>query len=291
MKLRKTLILSIITISILYANILLSQQENISVQKINDQLYQVTGGGSNSFFYISNYEVVVIDAKISTDYAKRMLEEINKITEKPVRYLLITHHDGDHTRGIPVFQPPVNIFMHKNAYNHLKEFQKEAKLNLDKLNIITFEKSINIQLSNDNLKLIYFGPGHTDGDIVIYIPKYKTVILGDLFFKSAIPYLHPESGGNTYELEKVLKQICKLEIDIVLSGHSEISSKKDLLDELNYLVKLQSLVSDFVNNGKTLDETIKGIPIDIFKNLGGFKRESSFKQNIIDFYNRIKKEK
>jgi len=269
---------------------LFSQQEPLNVTRINDQLYQVTGGGAHSFFYISNYEVVVIDAKISKSSAQQLLTKIAEITEKPVRYLLITHHDGDHTRGIPVFQPPVNIYMHKNAFKHLQDLEKDTNLKLNRLNIITFEKNISIHLSKDELRLLYFGPAHTDGDMIIYIPKYKTVIVGDLFLKNVNSYTEPETGGNYYNLETVLLKICQLEVDAVLSGHNGLSTKEDLIKEVNYFSRIRALVIEYINSGKTIEETLEGIPFNLFKENAGYNTEQGFRQNIIDFYNGIKNE-
>jgi len=268
-----------------------SQPQPLSITKINNQLYQISGGGSNSYFYISNYEVVVIDAKIGVEYARQMLEKIREITEKPVRYLLITHHDGDHSRGIPVFEPPVNIFIHDNAFIHLQELEQNSNLILKNLNIIHFRNNITIKLSNDELELYYFGPAHTDGDIVVYIPKYKTAVVGDLYLNDVNTFVKSESGGNFYNLETALLRICQLDIEYVLSGHNDLSTKEDLLQVLNYFIKIRTLVSQYINEGKSLEETLESISFSQFKDEAGYNTEESFRQNIIDFYLGIKKER
>jgi glyoxylase-like metal-dependent hydrolase (beta-lactamase superfamily II) len=113
------------------------------------------------------------------------------------------------------------------------------------------------------IHLLYFGPAHTDGDIVVYIPDDKVAILGDLFFKGRDPLIHMHKNGSAEGLAKVLQEVINLDADIYLSGHAEPAKKAEIEALRKALVEKREKVMAMVKEGKSLDQIKEafGIPL------------------------------
>ena len=122
---KRTLVLAL-CVAVLELPLLLAQPPNqasrggpavppVEAKLVRNNLYQVSGGVGNAFFCIGPEDVLVIDAKINAEAARQMLAEIKKLTDKPVRRVILTHSDGDHVNGLAAFPPHLTIISHANA--------------------------------------------------------------------------------------------------------------------------------------------------------------------------------
>ena len=97
----------LIVLVLLGASFFYAQQRQaapIKIDKLSDRLYQILGGrGANGGFYIGDNGVLVIDTKQTKESVDATLEEIKKITDKPIKYIVNTHSDGDHIAGNQFF--------------------------------------------------------------------------------------------------------------------------------------------------------------------------------------------
>ena len=162
----------------------------ITIHRISNHVYEVRGGsGANCAFIVGDKEVFVIDAKMSDQSAKDMIKAIKETTDKPISHLLITHSDGDHVNGINAFPENIVIIAHDNSAKHMKNENEKGNL-IIRLPNKTFDSRMNLHSGGLEIDLLYFGPAHTDGDTVIYIPDDNVAILGDLFVKGMDPIVH-----------------------------------------------------------------------------------------------------
>ena len=216
-------------------------------------LYQVSGGVGNAFFLVGPDEVLVVDAKISADAARQMLAEIKKVTDKPVRQVVLTHSDGDHVGGLAGFPPGLTIVAHANARQDMVAANAAAAAKLPLPNV-TFTKDMTLFMGDTEVRLLYFGPAHTNGDVVIFIPSQKVAIVGDLLFLDRDPLVHAAKHGSSFGLVAVLKQLLALDADLYLSGHAEGADKKAVAALTAKIEDKQAKVKALVNQGKTLAE-------------------------------------
>jgi cyclase len=101
----------------------------MSVEKIAKDIYMVKGGsGANTGFLIGEKSVLVIDAKMTTDAAKQMIDEIKKLTPQPIMSLVITHSGGDHVNGLAGFPRGIEIISHAQTKKEMEEAFKDPKL-------------------------------------------------------------------------------------------------------------------------------------------------------------------
>jgi cyclase len=227
--------------------------EPVASKHVRDNLYQLSGGIGNAFAYVGSDEVLVIDAKINPDAAGQMLAEIKKLTDKPVRRVVLTHSDGDHVNGLAGFPPNLSIISHANVRQDIAKANASAATKLPLPNE-TFSKDMTLYVGGTEVQLLYFGPAHTNGDIVVYIPSEKAAIVGDLVFIGRDPLIHRNKHGSSSGLVSVLKSLLQLDADVFLSGHADGASKKDIETLIAQIEQKQAKVKTLVQEGKSLVE-------------------------------------
>src|ERR1035438_2515736 len=167
--------LSIVLMSALasLANAQNQQAAPFVVHQLKPNVYWVEGGGGNSGVIVGDKSVIVIDAKTSAAGGKELLDDIAKITPKPVSTVILTHSDGDHVNGLAAFPTSVKVIAHENN-------KKEQETALaaggrgappaDHLptQVVTKNKE-SLTIECVNLELYHWAPAHTSGDLVIYL--------------------------------------------------------------------------------------------------------------------------
>ena len=170
----------------------------IKFMKISDRLYEILGGrGANSGVYIGDNGILLIDSKMDKNSVDQVLAGINKISDKPIKYLVNTHSDGDHTAGNRYIPETATIIAHENCR---KEFflpgrdGSPSEWNNPELTpfvpSITFRDKTDIYLGSNKIELWYFGVGHTTGDVVVYFSEEKTAFIGDQIFLTRPQLIH-----------------------------------------------------------------------------------------------------
>lgn len=211
------------------------QPQPLKLEKISDRLYQVLGGsGANGGFYIGDNCVLVIDAKQDKASVDNTIAEIKKITDKPIKYLVNTHADGDHTTGNRFFPQSTVFTAHENCRKEMLLPGRDGKPSswnspelLPFLPAITFHDKMDLYLGTKDVQLWYFGVGHTTGDAVVYFPEEKTAFIGDQIFLTRVPLIHSYKGGNSLEQVKTLtKMLDTLDAEKFCSGHSDITDRQ-----------------------------------------------------------------
>jgi len=238
---RKNIKLILITVFLfLFVSNSFGQQREaqpVELRKISDRLFEVLGGrGAQGGVYIGDNGVLVIDAKMDKKSVDQVIDEIRRITDKPVKYLVNTHSDGDHIMGNRYFPETVTFIAHENCrqeFFHPKRDSTPSEWNKPELApfvpSITFRDKMDVYLGSKKVELWYFGVGHTTGDTVVYFPEEKTAFLGDQIFLTRPQLIHSYKGGNSFEHVKTLTRMLQtIDAEKFCSGHSEMTSRKEI---------------------------------------------------------------
>lgn len=206
------------------------QRSTLTTEKVVNNLYVVKGGVANTGFLISDNEVLAIDAQMTADSARQMLAEIKKLTSKPVTKLVLTHSDGDHVNGIGGFPQGLEIIAHVQTREDMAQaFASPSRQALQAyLPTKTFTERLDLQVGSNRIQLLYFGPAHTSGDIVVFFPAEKVVFVGDLVSLERTTPIHLQKGGSAAGLAKALKELAELDADQFVPGHGRIASKEEI---------------------------------------------------------------
>ena len=169
----------------------------LTVKQLKPTVYEVEGGGGNSTVIVGSNGVIVVDAKTTPAAGTALVAEIAKITPKPVTTVIETHSDGDHVNGLAGFPAGVKVIAHEN-----NKKEQEAALAAggrgappaDRLpsQVITKEKET-MTIEGVKFEFYHWGPAHTSGDLVVYLPDQKLVATGDIITtnRSIDNPLHP----------------------------------------------------------------------------------------------------
>jgi cyclase len=233
----------------------------VSVHQISPHVYEVRGGdGANCAFIVGDKNVFVIDAKMTSQSAKKMIAAIRKATNKPISHIILTHSDGDHVNGLSGFSGTPDIIAQFNCAKEIEEANEsqEEKISLPNE---TFDSRMSLYSGKVQIDLLYFGPAHTDGDIVILVPGDKVAIAGDLFFKGRDPLIHMNKNGSSFGLVNVLDRLTELDAQTYLSGHAEPVKKTEIEDLRKRIIETQNKVKALTEEGETLDEVKQALGV------------------------------
>jgi glyoxylase-like metal-dependent hydrolase (beta-lactamase superfamily II) len=233
----------------------------VSVHQVSPHVYEVRGGdGANCSLIVGEKEAFAIDAKMTAKSAKEMTAAIKKITSKPISHIILTHSDGDHVNGLSGFSITPDIIAHINTAKHIEKANESGTEKVPLPNE-TFDSRMSVYSGEFRIDLLYFGPAHTDGGIVILVPEDKVAIVGDLFFKGQDPLIHMNKNGNSFGLVNVLGRIAELDMQTYLSGHAEPVAKAEVEELRKRIIDSQKQVKALVEEGKTLDEVKKSLGV------------------------------
>ncbi len=114
----------------------------------------------------------------------------------------------------------------------------------------TFDRRITLYQGGEEVQLIFFGRGHTAGDIVVFLPRRKVLVTGDLV-DSALPYIR---DGYPDEWPRTLAALERLDFQRVISGHGSLQTGKSVLQFYRaYLEELSETVARGREQGVTLE--------------------------------------
>jgi glyoxylase-like metal-dependent hydrolase (beta-lactamase superfamily II) len=170
---------------------------------------------------VTSEGAILIDDKFPENVAD-VLTQVKSVTPLPVKYLLNTHHHGDHASGnVNIRGMGIDIVAHKNIRANFLRLKQPGEPN------ITFADQASVYLGGVEVQLMHLGRGHTNGDTVIYFADLKTVHVGDLII-DAMPVIDYSAGGSAIEFISTIDKLLAIDFDTVIPGHGRVMNKDDV---------------------------------------------------------------
>ncbi|MEP6848053.1 MAG: MBL fold metallo-hydrolase [Acidobacteriota bacterium] len=212
-------------------------------------------GGGNVAASIGDDGILIVDDMYAA-MGPKLLAALKTISDKPVRIVLNTHFHGDHIQGNKNFQKTSVIIAHENVRKRLLVANTSAKPTLDMLPAVTYSDRLTINFNGEEVQIVHFPNGHTDGDSVIYFTESKVLHLGDMFFFEMFPAVYAEGGGNIRQLVVNLDTIiADFPADAkVVPGHGNLATMQDLKNYVAMLKSSIAIVDSAMKQGKTLEQ-------------------------------------
>jgi glyoxylase-like metal-dependent hydrolase (beta-lactamase superfamily II) len=243
------------------------QAYNVRILRNNVGIFTEKGGTIG--FLLAPEGTVVIDSQFS-DTAPHLIEEMKTRNTAPIRYLLNTHHHGDHTGGNLAFKGLVDhVVAHENSLINQKAVaEKNNALDKTLLPDITFKDDWKLKIGDEKIKADYYGAGHTNGDAVYHFENSNIFHAGDLMFNKRHPFVDRSAGANiaswVKDLDKVIRKANKE--SLIIFGHSlnageEVGTIEDLKKFQDYLSKLLAFAASSIKSGMSKEEFIKSTAI------------------------------
>jgi cyclase len=224
--------------------------------------------------------VLVIESMLNAKLANQVLDQVSRLTDKPIRYVVNTVYHGDHYYGNFLFPSSATIIMHLESKRYIdQKFEQDRKFMINLMGAdvgiqdvkpragdILVDHDTTIDLGGRTVELKVLGLGQTKGDLFVWLPREKIFFTSNAILaeKPAIPWLL--EGNHDLALETMRKMKAFLPADTVLvPGHGRPTTIEASLDYfLAYLETLDREVRAAVANGLSLEETAKVATAEAF---------------------------
>lgn len=237
-------------------------RQALTIEKVTENLWVIVGAGGNVAVMPTTEGVIVVDDKFAED-APGIVAKIKTISDKPIRYVLNTHHHGDHTGGnAAMLAANAEVILSKNARANMVTGNQPG------LPHLTFSDEQQVFLGGKQVVARYLGRGHTNGDAVIYFPAERVLHTGDLFVTPGAPFCDIANGGSIKEWDATIQKALQYDFDIVIPGHGPVSKRADLVKWVQTLATVRSRIKAACAGG--VDDAAKRIDLtDLGMGAGG----------------------
>jgi glyoxylase-like metal-dependent hydrolase (beta-lactamase superfamily II) len=205
--------------------------------------------------------------------AKAYVEEIQKVTKAPIKYLVYSHHHYDHIAGGKPFKDAgAKIVAHKRAKERLAALKGLDVVIPDE--VVTGKRTI--KLGGTTVELIDTGKNHSDSSLVMFLPKEKIIFAVDFNSLGAVPSRLAINDSYPIEWEASLKKTLALAWDRQIPGHpgpgGRLGTRQDMEQQLAFMTDLSNEVKKASDAGKCFDPATKDVRVPQYSTLQGYEQ-------------------
>jgi len=242
----------------------------ITATKVSGNIYMLQGSGGNIGVSVGADGILIVDDQFAP-LADKIKAALKTLGEGKLKFILNTHYHGDHTGGNAVFGPEAPIIAQTNVRKRLQQgTQGQQPAPKEALPVITFDQSVSVHFNGEEIRVLHFPHGHTDGDAIIFFTSSNVIHMGDDFFNGMFPFVDIDSGGDVAGyIKNVGDVLAKLPAGAkIIPGHGPPATADDLKKFHDMLVATTGIVQQKIKTGKTLDQIkAEGLP-DEWKSWG-----------------------
>jgi glyoxylase-like metal-dependent hydrolase (beta-lactamase superfamily II) len=233
------------------------------------------GNTSNAGFVVTSDGVVVFDALGTPSLGWALLQQIGKVTDKKIRYVIASHFHADHIYGLQAFKDHTDaVIIAQERAGEYKENEEtadeKANARLDQRRgvlfpwvdkntrvvppDITFRDRMTIALGDKRLTLLYAGPAHSSSDMMMLVESDGVLFAGDIVQNSRIPHMNSDDVSTTQWLA-ALAEVEKLDPKFIIPGHGKASTgaKQAIAFTRDYIQYLRGAMAKAVQDWTDFD--------------------------------------
>ena len=195
-----------------------------TIKKVRDNLYVIPGAGGNTSVFVTEAGVVLVDTKLPNN-GEAILNQVRRVTDKPVTMIINTHSHPDHIGSNEYFPASVDVVTHENTRKWMAGNPRVASSQAA-MPDRTFTDRMSLGSGDDRIELYYFGAGHTNGDAFVVFPARRAMCAGDMFAWKMAPLIDPMAGGSVLALPDTLEKAVNgiPNVDTVIEGHGDVNT-------------------------------------------------------------------
>jgi glyoxylase-like metal-dependent hydrolase (beta-lactamase superfamily II) len=259
----------------------------VQVKQVAPDLYFYwNDGSSNAVFLVTEEGLLVLDTQAHPADARRLIGEIRKITDKPIKWAVVTHPHGDHYLGNPVYKAEgATLIAQRDTRAMMQKYYKDElarrqayltthKLDPGELQLIlpeiTFDSRFTLYLGGRTVELIHLGPGQNPGDTLVHFPHARTLYLGGPFSRQNWSnYSFTPSVENWIAL---LRKAAAMDVDFFIGGHGDVATREDVLEYAQMNEDFLKAVRAGIAEGKNRDELADTIKMQQYSHYRNYHR-------------------
>ena len=238
-----------------------------------DNVYIFRYQNHQSMFVVTNAGVIATDPiglrrpQAVTTY----VDEIKKVTNQPIKYVIYSHSHYDHIAGGKLFKDLGATFIaHKNAKAQLEKFPSPDVVMPDE--VVDNERTLN--LGGTTLELLYVGRNHSDNSLVMRLPREKLIFTVDFIPIQTLLFRNLPDTASPPEWEASLQRVAAMEWERMIPGHpyagGRLGTKQDVMDLIGYMQDLAAEVKKAAAEGKCIDTAMKEVKLPKYEKWGNY---------------------
>jgi cyclase len=261
------------------AGFLLAQQQQIDFDKVEihvlpvqGNVHMLVGAGGNITIQTGKQGVLLVDTEFGP-LATKIMAEVRKLSNGPLRYIINTHIHGDHVGGNEALvkmtpadpTQPLNIVAHENVLNRMTTPVTGSQTPPPQIGIPTTEYFLPEKdlFFNGEAIVLYHAPNaHTDGDSIVFFRRSDVISTGDLFTPERYPGIDLARGGNVNGIISALNHIIQIAIPedkqeggtYIIPGHGRLCEEADVVEYRDMVTIVRDRVQDGIKKGRTLEQ-------------------------------------
>ena len=267
-----------------YSTCFATTNSNFTVTAIAKNIYSIVspskglptpenkGWNSNIHFIVTGKGVLLFDSGSSESIGNKIKQAIKSVTNQPVRWIINSHSHADHWFGNAAFTDTAEeIISSYKAYKTMKEdgqpslgfYTKVTKGTIGSTKLVyptvLLMQGMKRNFGGINVEFIFSDEGHSPGDILIWLPKQKIIIGGDILSSDWMPMI--TGHGNIPDLINTLKVVEKLNPSIVLTGHGKATTVNSVKRDISLLSTIWERVTLDYKKGKKATKTLEDLRV------------------------------
>ena len=208
------------------------------VEEIKDGLYWVTEGAYQAMFLTTGEGVIAIDAPPSI--GENYLKAITEVTDESITHVIYSHTHNDHVGSMSMFPDDVTYIAHQDTADTLSKRSDPNR----PVPTVTFEDTYTLEIGNQKLELAYYGPMHEPGNIFIYAPNQKVLMLVDVIFPGWTPFKDLAMAQDVTEFLAAHDKVLEYDFDTYIGGHlTRLGTPEDVQIQKEYFQDIQASAS------------------------------------------------
>jgi glyoxylase-like metal-dependent hydrolase (beta-lactamase superfamily II) len=241
-------------------------RNEIETIHVQGNVYMLVGAGANVAVQIGEEGVVVVDTG-AVAAREKLLAAIRKLSTKPIRWIINTNPDVDHTGGNETISQagqtvngnPADIVAHEGTLARMTETNRSITERPLKT---YYEEGRDFSFNGEAIMLYHPAEAHTGGDSIVYFRGSDVLVAGDIFLTTTFPVVDTQSGGGLDGLLNGLNRMLAIAVPkylqeggtYVIPGHGRIGDEADIVEYRDMVVIVRDRIQDMVKKGMTLDQ-------------------------------------
>jgi glyoxylase-like metal-dependent hydrolase (beta-lactamase superfamily II) len=240
-------------------------QVSVDSYHVQGNVHVLVGAGANVAVQVGEEGVLVVDTGASAS-REAVLAAIRRLSDKPIRWIVNTSGDLDHTggnetvsqAGMTVNGNPAAIISHENTLARMTA----ANRPVTEMPLNTFFESGRDFFFNGEAVFLYHAPSHSDGNIFVYFRGSDVLVAGDLFVTTQYPVIDLGAGGGVDGYLEGLNKMLDIAVPAylqeggtyVIPGHGRVGDEADILTFRDMMFIVRARIADLIAQGKTLEQ-------------------------------------